>query len=1054
MKRYLGSILMILIALFLVVGCSPKESTETKVLEKITLENAQNLEVEQNEKFSYKSIGVRAHYSDKTMKDVTDKAAFTPAVLDTKTIGKKTVKVSYEKKTASFTVNVIAKKVEKEDVLSLDTSSVQMAFTEGDLFTYNGLKVLLNGEEVETIYLVELFDQNKQEVDPHKALTAGTFEVVVYYEELSQSYTITVSAKQGNEDPKPVQQDRYTAIEVDTTDAQLTYKVNEHLSLTGLKIKGVLANQTKEDIDISQVEYNYYIGTTHVVDFSLAGTYRIEVVYHDAISTHRTEFSVTVGDESTTTHSISFVTAFGMAPQKINGLTTIPAEESLPVLESSEVKQFLGWVVQGTNQAPSYGSKLTVDLVLEAVWEDVETLSILPNVSILSSSSCQVDFDLNAEKVSQISVSLYDDTTVVHTLSSLSEVVNSLDSSKEYTLRGTIEYDHKVYDIVEKTIQTGVYQALELINEEEATTNVCGNSFEIALDQFLEYQPAGYQLAGFLVTKEDGTVVKDIPYAADMDTLYVTGLENDTRYKVQSYYDLMINTFSMTREYPFTSTNGGPYTYRFYYVGFFVLTHGETKYRVRMMYEGNVLYRYYVGEHGFIPNPYGFSLPIELEDYTIAGSMTSLYDITKDMDVDVILVPMKQEDGTHTVIFYGFHEVILSVENVSTGGSATPPTAPQTIQEESNTFTFAYWEGKYTGVTYNTQVYAKYVGQTPSQEYHPHIYPSKIFVGATYVFIDYSIGYYDYVSSITASIQTLDGQTVVDLSNRDQNDLYIGPNVLTPMTSYRYVCEIGFDLGDGNGFQTEQSSVEFTTISDIDDYEATICFEPSQERNLATHMAVKKNQMPFADFGLIVSKTESNEFRIVKYADNTSDYDADICYEYYVRGSKQAYYFAYEDDQNENIIYVRPTLYEFEIPTYGTPEITGIEFVENGDFYDEEHSVTIYIEGNNLNNLVSLDFHLEGIQYPELGEIIAWQIHDMPFFDFIDSKGRLVYKYYAYGEEDPETKQWHSYAFNLGFPRFVFRYYLDGKNIHENWMSEPISDEKGHYIGWNVVKED
>ena len=266
------------------------------------------------------------------------------------------------------------------------------------------------------------------------------------------------------------------------------------------------------------------------------------------------------------------------------------------------------------------------------------------------------------------------------------------------------------------------------LTEEATVNNVSANAIDVNVEEFLNATPEGYSLDSITLGL-NGEVLYEIPYEEGMVSAYFTNLTVDTEYEVGAYYSQNQATtlaFRKTRQL----------TYRFHFVGFMIVTKGDVLHRVRMMYQGDVLYRWYYSPDTYVSNYhffYDFQLPIEYDGYECVGCEEVVGYITQDIDLEVVLI--KKDDNYCTVVFYSGEYIngdltILKTEVVPKGGTATPPSVPD-YDDGRYLYRFDYWNGNYSNVTENEFVYARYKMEPL---FVPQVYMNVI-VGDTYCYI-------------------------------------------------------------------------------------------------------------------------------------------------------------------------------------------------------------------------------------------------------------------------------------------------------------------------------
>ena len=129
---------------------------------------------------------VTANYSDGSTADVTATAAVDTTVLGT--VGTATVTVTFEDKSATFTVTVEAVPVVLETITV--TAPTKTTYTEGDTIDLAGMVVTANYSDGSTADVT-----TAATVDASVLNTVGTVTVTVTYEGKSATFTVTVEAK-------------------------------------------------------------------------------------------------------------------------------------------------------------------------------------------------------------------------------------------------------------------------------------------------------------------------------------------------------------------------------------------------------------------------------------------------------------------------------------------------------------------------------------------------------------------------------------------------------------------------------------------------------------------------------------------------------------------------------------------------------------------------------------------------------------------------------------------------------------------------------------------
>lgn len=366
----------------------------------------------------------------------------------------------------------------------------------------------------------------------------------------------------------------------------------------------------------------------------------------------------------------------------------------------------------------------------EVTYADV----IIPTVTVNSSTSVLYTISNVLDSVTEYSLIVKDSSKnkFAYLTSLDSEIVN-LDSSKVYYISGSYKglKDNVVttVNVKEAMFSTKDYASLSLITEEEAIENVFSNSFEIVTEPYVYKAPSGYELGGFIVTDESG-FEKDVPYNGE-EVLYVDGITANTKYYIDYYYDLIVaptpQLLSLDNNCRTHTNSINNLEYRIRFVGFWIVSGSTKSNRVRMMYNGDVLYVYYVKDNDSVDNPLSFVLPIKYENYTIVGAKTLPKNVTQNMDCELIMYSKNEED-VYSVIFYDMYYTAYHIEMVSEGGAAIGPTTnPENAEYNDYYYEFDGWDTTFDNITKTTHVKPKrkFVSKVNDE---PYLYDFKIFI--------------------------------------------------------------------------------------------------------------------------------------------------------------------------------------------------------------------------------------------------------------------------------------------------------------------------------------
>ena len=227
-----------------------------------------------NEQFDKTGLEVTALYSDNSTKVVSDD---TLSNVNMSSVGEKKVTVTYQSKTADFSILVKERqgeiKLASIELLSLPN---KIEYIEGEEFDPTGLKVLAVYSDNNRI---ELGASEYQLSRPNMS-QLGKQQVTVTYKEFSVKFEINIS--------KRTTEQVLVRIEVVSLPNKTVYELNERFDSTGLVVRAVYSNG-------DQVTITDY--TLSAVDTSSAGEKVVTVTYQGKTTT----FSVTVRAPATLT---------------------------------------------------------------------------------------------------------------------------------------------------------------------------------------------------------------------------------------------------------------------------------------------------------------------------------------------------------------------------------------------------------------------------------------------------------------------------------------------------------------------------------------------------------------------------------------------------------------------------------------------------------------------------------------------------------------------------------------------------------------------------------
>ena len=292
----------------------------------------------EGEAFDKAGMVVTASYNNGTSETVTD---YQVSGYNS-TPGTKTITVSYQGKTASFTVTVAPKSLRS---IAITQKPTKLTYIEGEQLNLSGLEVTAsydNGTSgTVTGYQVSGYTS-----------TPGTKTITVTYGGKSATFTVTVQAK------------AVSSISMKTNPSKTTYLTGESLNLAGAKITVKYNNNTQEDIAVTTAMVSGY-NANQVGSQTVTVTYAGKSTSFKVTVQSRVPSSITSGTYSISGGFISKIGAGTTVSQLLNGInerayckvykgssevtggTLIGTGMTVKLLDGSTVKQTLTIVVTG-----------------------------------------------------------------------------------------------------------------------------------------------------------------------------------------------------------------------------------------------------------------------------------------------------------------------------------------------------------------------------------------------------------------------------------------------------------------------------------------------------------------------------------------------------------------------------------------------------------------------------------------------------------------------------------------------------------------------------------
>ncbi|MDE5856103.1 MAG: bacterial Ig-like domain-containing protein [Anaeroplasmataceae bacterium] len=907
--------------------------------------------------------------------------------------------------------------------MSLDTSLVKREYIVGENLDISNLGVQLLYKDNTTGALS--LSQIKREIlrngiSVNSLSEVGEYQVSIHYGDFEENFTINVSAAR-----------HYLGLELDTTKVTKIFNGTQFNS-NQLKVYGLDTGGNRTEFSMGDLKIELIFNGVEVSGFSTSGTYTVNVIYIGSLEIASDTITY---DVVYTAKKIQFAYSGPNVPtEPWEDDISYPLDYTSYIQVPDSTYVFLGFNgdLEGTNLVKIYvdkkktGSACTYTYVTpryEYIYSDtsmstpevpayllkdnevfdhyelVESLSdanyklyvaicieqtIEPIISISSvhTASITLPTSLNAT----IQGVLKDSDGNEQTFSNLSEEFSSLDPNLQYTISGFIVTSSGTIKIMETSFTTNVAATLTSITEDQAVRHVSAGSLEIDCTPYLQAIPNGYQLVGFQLANEAGEIVAEISYTPGMETAYFTNLVDNTKYYVYSCYkEVGPATFNLREESKFT--------YNFRFIGFWIISYGDELYRIRMQYQGATLYTWYVGNYNYLDNIQlcQFVLPNELRDYVVLGCEIPLYNITEDIDVEVILV--KKSASQELVAFYGFQNVLLGYEYVTSGSTPSYPPTPETAEWGKYTYKFTGWieSMMFVGDTFIQAYKAVYTctNETAFNLVYPYefyIFTDKLYrERAIYTGSKYYVDYYERIYSSTGTDIT-DTLAFVHTSGTQGANCgdYTG---LKPDTEYVFKGYLIYNLLDGNGNQTKEYSYTFKTMA----LDAT------------KNVTITAKRSTTAAFGLQVSANKNNFNTYVFYYDHYIDVlynDEYIAWDYFDLGKLSTVeelkiYYADREELEDNTMFVY--VYPSKSLTYQLDKIREVEV--------ESISVE-YVSGQ---------YGLEYANITVKGKNVAYaNLHLMCPADYFELNGQMpigieVASYLKTISDDEVVYQWHVY---------------------------------------------
>ena len=686
---------------------TPTPTPEPVELIDIYVKNTEELYCNVGEAFKPSKLSVIAKYSDDSEVNVTDESTFSTIL--TNTIGKKELTITYENKTIKVLVDIL-----KPIGLELDIANTKTQYEIGDVIDISGLKVYNTYENQDkkncTSYIIRIENQNGEQIPVNSTFDSnGVYNINVVSGNFVEEYEIIVGevdieTEVPIPDPDPTPEVVYVELELDLENVKRDFYDEEEFNYNNLIVYALKSDGSKEVIPSTDYKVELEEEFVETKEYTVHFTYIGNIDFENKELIYFVNYTITNETEESTFNITMSYSGYSSYEEFEIEVTS----ESVP---EDFIRTENGYIFAGFSEPFSE-------------WKEGSVIKIYLNKVV--NGKCDLIF--MEEDYTYVWYKTFNVNSAVNRADYDNEIPYHIPEGFEFlywNLEETFTITETMY-----TMPIFVPEGFEAKNltEEATVNNVSANAVDVNVEEFLNATPEGYSLDSITLGL-NGEVLYKKPYEEGMVRAYFTNLTVDTEYEVGAYYSQNQATtlaFRKTRQL----------TYRFHFVGFMIVTKGDVLHRVRMMYQGDVLYRWYYSPDTYVSNYhffYDFQLPIEYDGYECVGCEEVVGYITQDIDLEVVLI--KKDDNYCTVVFYSGEYIngdltILKTEVVPKGGTATPPSVPD-YDDGRYLYRFDYWNGHYSNVTENEFVYAQYKMEPL---FVPQVYMNVI-VGDTYCYI-------------------------------------------------------------------------------------------------------------------------------------------------------------------------------------------------------------------------------------------------------------------------------------------------------------------------------
>lgn len=952
------------------------QNTEV-VLENIYVQNTDELYCNLGEAFNPAKLSIIAKYSNGTEENITGKVSF--SAVSTTTEGEKELVITYNSFSVKVNVNVL-----KTIGIEIDTSNVKVNYNIGDIIDISGLLVfnLYDDEEKkqQNTYSIKIYDQQGNLMPVTGSFEkAGTYKICVEYSGYIEEYDIMV----GQLD-EPDVQEFYQCLELDLSNVKTTF-AGEHFSYNDLIVNAVKNDGTKVKLTSDEYTVSLLNGS-----FTETGTYEVIVKYRGTtnIIDPKVEYSVTY---------TKVVVTFGYSG--------VPYEDFQVEIKSTNPADYL--------KAPAGYYAVNFSHPFDE-WEDAGLVKIYCE----KITNGKVPLVLLEEDCTLNPTVLWYSVNQSVSLSSIAAIPANIPEGMEFShwkLPNSFNMTNPVYASPVFVLEGFDSQSL---TEDETVNKISANTIDVNFEEFITATPEGYNLDSITLSL-NGVIIAEIPYEEGVTSAYFENLENETEYEIGAYYEQDdSSTLALRRNKKFT--------YRFHFNGFMVITHGDVLYRIRMMYNGDCLYRWYFAEGTKVRSDhelYKFELPMEYENYRCIGMNAKVDTVTQDLDIELIMVCL--DDSICTVVFYDRNNNIIEIKNVSVGDSITDTPTLESYYNSDNSvrYDFAGWSSDLTSIKNDLFLSPKfdYVYLNPLEV------NTEFFIGDTFADVYLSINNTSVIKDLAFNIYDMAGNLIEELKPS-----YISSKnrfttlKLTKSTDYNVV------ISYTNRENTEPLEVEnITKITTLSGEEKT-------------NNKVTFSNITYCEFNINCDK-QVYGFYSLKLDDNNNIVDIRkyIDDSYYVQNTTYYINCIVEDPTDENMYYIYRDDYEVTLLDAKKPEIleARVNYIKNDyihlEFKINDPDKTIYSIVPN-------------IEIREINEtFLPILYYDCGYFNYNSKTGYYEYIFPCYGT-DPETGQSVTYRWEIW--NIDVNYIYDGTFYNEIFNFECFVDGYKYFYTYEMYR--